>query len=785
MISCGDRHAREHGATRLLLLVTFAVILVAAITLVEVSDSLPGWLMPLRRQTVDMLRWAKVNWLSTASVGVVAAIAGVLAPFVLRWLDRRHPMDKATEGRDAKQRAIMLRRVRYKWISGVLEPSLARAAQLVLGVERRPDLLDLGGARIVHRSGQRPEPLPADTPISKVFDMVGGGLLILGAPGGGKTTALLELCEDLLDRAEQDTGMPIPVVVNLASWGRHRPALNVWLVNELANGYQVPRRIAATWIEQDALTLLLDGLDEVAEAQRAACADAINAWRRDHGLVPVVVCSRTLELQALAPRLRLEEAVELQPPSDAEVDRYLSYLEATGTPLGDVREAVMSDPELRRLLRSPLLLHVVVLAYHGRPASALHAEGTAQQRQEWLWEAYLTRMFEQRPLDPADGYSDRMAMRWLTWLARSLQDHAETEFNLDRLDSEWLPTLAQRRRVRGAIGLAGGLAVGPVLGLAFALIGHQAFGLDFGPISGLVSGLVGGVGFGLVAGPVFGLSSSLPVDRRSRRQPHGGAMPNRDAGPSIRSTWVAVPFGLSTGLTAGLAGGLLGGLGFGLYAGVAVGLGCGLTSVLASSLSGGLSDRIEPTEQLRWSWTKLRSGLGRALIGGLVSALVFGPLYGLVGRLSAGLVFGLVLGLVVSLVGAMAAGLSGGLRDERVRPNEGIRRSVQYSLTAGLLGGLTAGLLGGLASGLALGSRAGLAAGLGFALMFAVTLALAFGGDACLQHVLVRAWLARDRVAPWRYGRFLEAMVQRLLLRRSGSAYLFVHRLLRDYLAGP
>jgi hypothetical protein len=28
-------------------------------------------------------------------------------------------------------------------------------------------------------------------------------------------------------------------------------------------------------------------------------------------------------------------------------------------------------------------------------------------------------------------------------------------------------------------------------------------------------------------------------------------------------------------------------------------------------------------------------------------------------------------------------------------------------------------------------------------------------------------------------------MVQRLLLRRSGNAYLFVHRLLRDHLAEP
>jgi eukaryotic-like serine/threonine-protein kinase len=37
-----------------------------------------------------------------------------------------------------------------------------------------------------------------------VFDTVGGGLFILGAPGAGKTTMLLQLAEELLDRAEGD-----------------------------------------------------------------------------------------------------------------------------------------------------------------------------------------------------------------------------------------------------------------------------------------------------------------------------------------------------------------------------------------------------------------------------------------------------------------------------------------------------------------------------------------------------------------------------------------------------
>jgi hypothetical protein len=107
-------------------------------------------------------------------------------------------------------------------------------------------------------------------------------------------------------------------------------------------------------------------------------------------------------------------------------------------------------------------------------------------------------MFEQRPLDPADGYTDKRALEWLAWLASSLQDRAQTEFHLDRLAPEWLPTSAQQRWIRAAIGLAGGLVVGPALGLAFGLIA-DAYGLSFGLISGVAFGLVAGVAFGLAA----------------------------------------------------------------------------------------------------------------------------------------------------------------------------------------------------------------------------------------------------------------------------------------------
>jgi eukaryotic-like serine/threonine-protein kinase len=58
---------------------------------------------------------------------------------------------------------------------------------------------------------------------------------------------------------------------------------------------------------------LLDGLDEVPGQLRDECVKAINAFRAWHGLVPMVVCSRTAEHAEAMERLRLLAAVEIQP----------------------------------------------------------------------------------------------------------------------------------------------------------------------------------------------------------------------------------------------------------------------------------------------------------------------------------------------------------------------------------------------------------------------------------------------------------------------------------------
>ncbi|MEU4693804.1 hypothetical protein [Actinoplanes sp. NPDC023714] len=645
------------------------------------------------------------------------------------------------------------------------------------------------GSRFVRHADRPGEPLPIDASIASIFERSGSSLLIAGPPGSGKTTVLLELCDALLRRAAKRPDEPVPVVLSLASWARRREAVETWVTDELVRSYLIPRDLADRMTAGGRLTLLLGGLDEVPPPHRTACVKAINSWRARNGLVPVAVCSRTAELSELGARLRLDDAVELLPPTDAQVEFYLRQLENAGTPTGELRTSLRTDEDMRELLRSPLMLHVVALAYHGRKADDLRRPGTVTERRARLWAAYVARMLEQRPVPAGARYTGEQAVRWLGDLSGALERQNQNEFHLDRLTPAWLATLAHRRYAHRMIVAGGGIIAGAVGGATFALV-KRAYGLQVGTLEGTAGGLVAGIASAALGALLIGLSGGLATNEPSRervvwswfRLRRGIATAVRDARAGAFRP--ALAFGAYAGATAAAVAGAIAGAAVASFSGLAVALGCGVSWAAMSLVAGGELDiTVAPTEQLTWSWGKLRRGLPTAVGGGLVG----GVIYGAGGAVAGGSDFAVAATVSAAsslmLAGVCFAGLSPTLREERFAPNEGIRRSARYAVAVGAGLGVSTGLLFALAGRLADDPPDYLLAGLGGGLPFGIASALIFGGAACIQHYLIRGWLVRERSAPWRYTAFLTAMNDRLLIRRSGSAFVFPHRLLREHFA--
>src|SRR5262249_47367292 len=143
-------------------------------------------------------------------------------------------------------------------------------------------------------------------------------------------------------------------------------------------------------------------------------------------------------------------------------------------------------------------------------------------------------------------------------------------------------------------------------------------------------------------------------------------------------------------------------------------------------------------------------------------------------------VFGLVFGLVFGVVGGFTTSEAW----DRVRSesNQGIRQAARGAAVAGVGGGLLFGLAG-LLIGLGADQDLGLALALGLGPLFGLAAGLALGGYACLSHAALRLVLWRSGALPLDCGRFLDAAAERVLLRKVGGGYLFVHRLLQEHFA--
>ncbi len=438
---------------------------------------------------------------------------------------------------ERQNRAIMLERVRSVWLAGVLEESLHGGEIIDLGFAYRPAALGNSGLPSWQQASEYDYLLPLGTKIEDVFAAAERVLLVLGEPGAGKTTMLLQLVTHLLAAAETDDSCPIPAVFALSAYRDDRP-LSDWLVDQLANNYELPRRLAAQWIDAGRFVPLLDGLDEVDPALRPACAEAINAFRRQHPGVWLLVTARSRDYQTLATRLHMDKAIVLQPLTPEQIDTYLSR---RGPRLTGLRESLAADETLRELAQTPLMLSIMTLAYRRMPEPESSGDGAEMGGRlltsTQLFDVYAERMARYRSKDMRFAPSDTIA--WLTWLAKQLTREGKPTFFLEDMQPSWLaaddrPRLARSMRLLVFLMLVAAALPATFLAMVFGRWGAAPAVLLVGLLAAAVPSLTGR----------FLLRARLPFNRIETVE-------------SLTWSWPYGALGLGVGALGGLALGAL------------------------------------------------------------------------------------------------------------------------------------------------------------------------------------------------------------------------------------
>ena len=356
-----------------------------------------------------------------------------------------------------RNRQALLTKVNNFWVKGVLEKSLYNQVMIELGLEEHADAVVSSWNMELETTEATQKSLPKGTKVISIFDQLGEGrtLLILGEPGSGKTTSLLELTRDLLNRSEQGLNYRIPVVFNLSSWAGKKQTIADWLVAELNSKYQIPKSIGQDWVEKQELLLLMDGLDEVNAEQRDSCVAALNDFNQNYA-PEIVVCSRIKDYSALSNRLNFQSAIYLKSLTQEQVVNHLDNIKADLTGL---RALIEEDRALQELAKSPLMLNIMVLAYEGVAVEDLPKTEFVEERRKKLFDDYIERMFNRHNRSKGKQiYSRYKTIRWLNWLAQRMVQESQTIFLIESIQPYlWLQNIQDKLVYGFILGLNLGL----------------------------------------------------------------------------------------------------------------------------------------------------------------------------------------------------------------------------------------------------------------------------------------------------------------------------------------
>jgi len=434
---------------------------------------------------------------------------------------------------------------------------------------------------------------------------------------------------------------------------------------------------------------------------------------------------------------------------------------------------VQRDPLLQEMAQSPLMLNIMRIAFSGDGVNLVEEPSTSNlvprkfntPNHHHLFAIYARRMFQQRHVDVA--FSPGQIKQWLAWLAQKMGVHNQTVFFVEQLQPSYLSTRRQRWVYiilsRLFLGLYGGIFMWLLLGVLRRTIPNipNEVSDQIASFLGMARSSAEFVTF--IVGNLFLASLVAIIHGIHFERRYGHEDPGRiDA----RQGWtqvftVGITICLITTLTLSLFGQPMLALAWGIAE-------AALYMVFSRYVNGrNYRNEVRTVEALGWSWSSALKGVGFGMLLAIIAKGIEiwfngpGRGYEIVAMFGFG---GLILG-----------GLRGHRVESKSEPNQGIRLSIRNAMLAALISAFSIGLLAWV-----LWDRT--IALLTTLIVIFLVLPL-YGGSNVVNHYLVRFFLWRDKNVPWRYVDFLDYASRLTFLTKVGNGYIFMHRLLGEWLA--
>ncbi|MGB5770860.1 MAG: NACHT domain-containing protein, partial [Crocosphaera sp.] len=206
-------------------------------------------------------------------------------------------------------------------------------------------------------------------------------VVLLGAPGSGKTTLMSYLSVVLTDNKPELLGLDpnidwLPILIRMRDYVRYD---NLGILeyyrqfcHKSLSVKPLPEGFFENWLEDGRVLILLDGLDEIVdEGKRSEIVKKIENFLGSYDQNRVIITSRPAGYRRDFFQAATFPHYWLQPFDDQKIDEFIENWYNSRTPdpedaklrKEDIRKAFDNNPRIQLLARNPLLLTIIALIH--------------------------------------------------------------------------------------------------------------------------------------------------------------------------------------------------------------------------------------------------------------------------------------------------------------------------------------------------------------------------------------------------------------------------------------